>query len=120
MPLSGAERQPSLLILVYSRSDSYSIMLDQMLHTAMQHVRAIGLMAINVVTRQSVLLADRAKSTFISNMSHELRTPLHGILASSDLLSDTRLDRLQRFYLETIESCGNGLLELVNLSLIHI
>lgn len=114
VPLSGAERQPSLLILVYSRSDSYSIMLDQMLHTAMQHVRAIGLMAINVVTRQSVLLADRAKSTFISNMSHELRTPLHGILASSDLLSDTRLDRLQRFYLETIESCGNGLLELVN------
>ncbi|WFD19479.1 hypothetical protein MCAP1_001709 [Malassezia caprae] len=78
------------------------------------HVRAIGYMIMDVVAMQSVVLADRAKSSFISNMSHELRTPLHGILASTELLSDTKLDDVQRSYTHTIESCGHGLLELVN------
>ncbi|WFD23096.1 hypothetical protein MEQU1_001780 [Malassezia equina] len=114
VPIMGVDRQPFALLCCYSRSGEYAFMLDQMVHTAIQHVRAIGYMIMDVVARQSVVLADRAKSSFISNMSHELRTPLHGILASTELLSDTSLDGMQRSYAHTIESCGHGLLELVN------
>ena len=59
-------------------------------------------------------MADRAKGIFISNISHELRSPLHGILASAEFLSDTRLDTLQRTFIETIDSCGRTLLEVIN------
>ena len=72
-------------------------MIDQMQHTAHQHIQAIGLMMLDVVDKETVLIADRAKSTFISNMSHELRTPLHGILASTDILSESGLNELQGF-----------------------
>ena len=59
-------------------------------------------------------MADRAKGIFISNISHELRSPLHGILASAEFLSDTRLDMLQRTFVDTIDSCGRTLLEVIN------
>lgn len=114
VPIMGADRQPFALLCCYSLSDHYAFILDQMVHTAIQHTRAIGYMIMDVIARQSVVLADRAKSSFISNMSHELRTPLHGILASTELLSDTSMNDMQRSYTHTIESCGHGLLELVN------
>ena len=114
VPVWGAKHQPSLLVCAYCLPNCYSLMIDQMQHTALQHIRAIGLMMLDVVDKETVLIADRAKSTFISNMSHELRTPLHGILASADILSESGLNELQGFYLETIKSCGHGLLELVN------
>lgn len=114
VPVWGAKHQPSLLVCAYCLPNCYSLMIDQMQHTALQHIRAIGLMMLDVVDKETVLIADRAKSTFISNMSHELRTPLHGILASTDILSESGLNELQGFYLETIKSCGHGLLELVN------
>src|SRR5579871_357597 len=59
-------------------------------------------------------MADRAKALFISNISHELRSPLHGILASAEFLADTRLDTLQRTFIDTIDSCGRTLLEIIN------
>jgi signal transduction histidine kinase len=59
-------------------------------------------------------MADRAKGIFISNISHELRSPLHGILASAEFLADTRLDTLQRTFIDTIDSCGRTLLEVIN------
>lgn len=114
VPVWGAKHQPSLLVCAYCLPNCYSLMIDQMQHTAHQHIQAIGLMMLDVVDKETVLIADRAKSTFISNMSHELRTPLHGILASTDILSESGLNELQGFYLETIKSCGHGLLELVN------
>ena len=59
-------------------------------------------------------MADRAKGIFISNISHELRSPLHGILASAEFISDTRLDTLQRTFVDTIDSCGRTLLDVIN------
>lgn len=59
-------------------------------------------------------MADRAKGTFIANISHELRSPLHGILASAEFLTDTRLDTLQQTFIDTIDSCGRTLLEVIN------
>ena len=61
-----------------------------------------------------MILADKAKSNFISNISHELRTPLHGILAAAELLSDTKLDTTQESFLSTVQACGNSLIETVN------
>jgi signal transduction histidine kinase len=59
-------------------------------------------------------MADRAKGLFISNISHELRSPLHGILASAEFLSDTQVDPLQQTFIDTIDSCGRTLLDVIN------
>jgi signal transduction histidine kinase len=59
-------------------------------------------------------MADRAKGIFISNISHELRSPLHGILASAEFLSDTQVDPLQQTFIDTIDTCGRTLLDVIN------
>lgn len=46
--------------------------------------------------------ASRDKTTFISTISHELRTPLNGIVGLSRILLDTRLNKEQLNYLNTI------------------
>lgn len=65
--------------------------------------------------REAADAANRAKSAFLSNMSHELRTPLNGVLGYTQLLRrDPSLTGDQRHSLESIESCGEHLLELIN------
>lgn len=41
-------------------------------------------------------------------------TSLPQILASAELLSDTRLDHSQASFLQTIQACGTSLVETVN------
>jgi len=60
-------------------------------------------------------VANRAKSTFLSNMSHEIRTPLNAILGYAQILQmNGSLDSKQREAVNTIETSGNHLLELIN------
>ncbi|MDP5017238.1 MAG: ATP-binding protein, partial [Dolichospermum sp.] len=62
--------------------------------------------------------ASKAKSQFLANVSHELRTPLNAVIGLSQLLKDDAIDiDLSADFitdLETINSAGRHLLELIN------
>ncbi|ORT48349.1 ATPase [Vibrio sp. qd031] len=46
--------------------------------------------------------ASRDKTTFISTISHELKTPLNGIVGLSRMMLESKLDKQQRHYMQTI------------------
>jgi signal transduction histidine kinase/CheY-like chemotaxis protein len=88
--------------------------LEDIKDSGLQYMRAMGTIILSAILKKDIMLADKAKSHFISNISHELRTPLHGILAAAELLAETKINATQGSYLETVEACGKSLLELVN------
>lgn len=78
------------------------------------YVHAFGNSIMSEVHRLDVEMAERAKKNLATSISHELRSPLHGILGTSDILSDTALNTLQQGMVHTIESCGRTLLDTMN------
>jgi PAS domain S-box-containing protein len=59
--------------------------------------------------------ANKTKSAFLANMSHEIRTPLNAILGFSQiLLEEKNIVGEQRRALQTIDTSGSHLLELIN------
>jgi len=65
--------------------------------------------------KHSAESASQAKGQFLAHMSHEIRTPLNAILGYAQILNQSqRLESDQRKAIQTIESSGNSLLELIN------
>ncbi|MBF0368153.1 MAG: response regulator [Magnetococcales bacterium] len=69
------------------------------------------------MAKDEAVLANQAKSDFLSRMSHELRTPLNAILGFGQLLEsdpEEPLSESQADSLEHILEAGRHLLELIN------
>jgi len=63
---------------------------------------------------KKILFANEAKSSFVAMISHELRTPINGIIGTTNLISDTKLDDEQKLYVNTIKKSSDVLLTLIN------
>ena len=70
--------------------------------------------AIAVKNMQLKEEAAKAKSMFLANVSHELRTPLNGCIGMSELLKATRLTAEQEGYADSIRTCADTLLSVIN------
>jgi signal transduction histidine kinase/ActR/RegA family two-component response regulator len=64
--------------------------------------------------RESALMTSAAKSEFLAVTSHEVRTPLTVIMGFATMLGDTSLNDVQLRYVNTINTAGERLMELVN------
>ncbi|NGZ77004.1 sensor histidine kinase [Saccharibacillus alkalitolerans] len=64
--------------------------------------------------REAARQESKNKASFVAVLSHEIRNPVNGIVAMSDLLTDTELDEEQRSYLDIVRSSSDSLMELVN------
>jgi PAS domain S-box-containing protein len=58
--------------------------------------------------------ASRAKTDFMGVMSHELRTPMNAVMSCALLLSQSKLDPVQRRTLGVLEDAGRQMLALLN------
>ncbi len=64
--------------------------------------------------RDAADAANQAKSEFLANMSHEIRTPMNAVIGFSDILAAKITDKKQKSYLNSIQTAGKGLLNLIN------
>ncbi|KAJ6577377.1 hypothetical protein B0H19DRAFT_1119550 [Mycena capillaripes] len=111
VPIYNIDKRPFALLCAWNASEQSKRFLEG---HELSYLRAIGVIILSAVLKRRMILADKAKSLFISNISHELRTPLHGILAAAELLGDSPLNHSQLSFLETVQACGTSLVETVN------
>ncbi|KAH7401588.1 hypothetical protein BKA66DRAFT_405445 [Pyrenochaeta sp. MPI-SDFR-AT-0127] len=66
------------------------------------------------LSRLDAMALNQAKTTFVASISHELRSPLHGILGTLEFIKDTKLDSFQVSMLNSLNACGQTLLDTIN------
>ncbi|KAF1849811.1 uncharacterized protein K460DRAFT_360663 [Cucurbitaria berberidis CBS 394.84] len=66
------------------------------------------------LSRLDAMVLGQAKTTFVASISHELRSPLHGILGTLEFMNDTTLDSFQTSMLNSLNACGQTLLDTIN------
>jgi len=64
--------------------------------------------------KDRTVLANRAKSDLLARISREIRTPMNGVIGMASLLAETSLTAEQREYNETVRTCGESLLTVIN------
>lgn len=67
-----------------------------------------------IQARREAEMSAESRKTFLSTISHEMRTPLNGIIGMIDQLNDGTLDQRQSSLLQTIQSCSDFLLGIIN------
>ena len=77
---------------------------------ALRHTRELELEQ----ARAAAEAASQAKGAFLATMSHELRTPLAGVIGMADILASLPMDRTGRDCIETIRTCADTLLAVIN------
>jgi signal transduction histidine kinase/CheY-like chemotaxis protein len=87
-------------------------MLDERLRASSEEAREEARHA--SVARDVAVAASNAKSLFVAKVSHELRTPLNGVLGTTELLLDTKLDERQQEYVDIARSAAESLLLVIN------
>jgi signal transduction histidine kinase/CheY-like chemotaxis protein len=65
-------------------------------------------------SREEAEIANQSKSKLLVKISHEIRTPMNGVMGMASLLAETPLTNEQKEYTETIRSCGETLLSVIN------
>jgi signal transduction histidine kinase len=78
------------------------------------YLKVFGHSIMTELSRLDALASDQAKTSFVASISHELRSPLHGILGTLEFLKDTALDSFQVSMLNSLDACGNTLLDTIN------
>ena len=58
--------------------------------------------------------AEVAKANFLANMSHELRTPMNGVVATIDMLEQSKMNTEQSALIDTLRKSSVALLEIIN------
>lgn len=67
-----------------------------------------------VAAQKEAQRAGKMKSDFLASVSHEIRTPLNGIMGMLTLLGNTELNRLQKSFIQTMDTSSQVLLNLIN------
>ena len=67
-----------------------------------------------IQAKNIAVAANKAKSEFLSNTSHEIRTPLNGMIGFTELLRNTKLNKVQLEYVENAIMSANTLMAVIN------
>ena len=84
-------------------------------HANVQIEEERAMLAQRVLERTAqLMLANKAKDSFLATMSHEIRTPLGGLLGMMELLGLSPLNRQQSEMLHVAQNSGKSLLRIVD------